>query len=55
MATISESGDIKTKTMFDSKVEKGVFFSKFSHLDENNDLIIAKGKKKTLTIGKVNL
>ncbi len=48
MATISESGDIKTKTLFDSKVEKGVFFSKFSHLDENNDLIIAKGKKKTL-------
>lgn len=55
MAVVTDNGNLNVKTVFNSKTDKGVFLSKFSHIDENNDLIIAKAKKKVLTIGKVNL
>lgn len=55
MAVISENGNLNVKTVFNAKTDKGLFLSKFSHLDENNNLIIAKGRKKELTIGKVKL
>lgn len=55
MAVVSDNGNLNVKTLFNAKTDKGTFLANFSHIDENNNLIIAKAKKKVLTIGKVNL
>ncbi len=55
MATINPDGKIKVKMLFASKEVKGTFISKFAYLNEDNDIIFAKSKKKKITFGKVNL
>ena len=55
LATISENGNIKVKLLFNAKTEKGTFIPQFSHIDQDNNLVIVKVKKKNFTIGKYSL
>jgi hypothetical protein len=55
MAIINPDGKIKVKLLFDSKEVKGIFLSKFTNFNADNELIIAKSKKKKVTFGKVKL
>jgi len=53
MIVIDSDGKTKINTLFDSKEHKGTFIPKYAHFDENNDLIIAKSKKKKIAFGIV--
>lgn len=55
MITISASGKSTVKTLFDEKTTKLTFLSKFSHINENDELIVAVGKKKKFMVGKMKL
>jgi hypothetical protein len=55
MITISETGKATVKTLFDEKTTKLTFLSRFTHLNDNDELIIALGKKKKMMVGKMKL
>jgi hypothetical protein len=55
MATISESGDIKVKTLCSSKTDKGTFLTTFCHLDSDGKLVVLKAKSKKVAAGKAKL
>ena len=55
MITISPTGKSTVKTLFDEKITKLTFLSKFSHINESNELIVAVGKKKKMMVGKMKL
>lgn len=55
LATVSENGNIKVKLLFNSKTEKGLLIPNYSHVDQDNNLILVKAKSKNFTIGKYSL
>lgn len=55
IAKISENGTINVTVLFNSENDQGMFLTNFTHIINNENVILVKAKKKKIILGKVKL